>query len=408
MEIKLTNVAITNIAREIINCYKLCDHCLGRLFAKIEHGLTNNERGEKIRKKLKTKKTDINNCELCEGLFKEIQHFADIVIDEIKNYEFETYLIGAVVDDDVVEKEEQIWETFGLEYAEPVKTEINREVGKLIGKHFQKDVNFKNPDIMAVINTSFDVVNCQVKSVYVYGRYLKHVRGIPQTRWPCRVCRGVGCKKCDYTGKMYETSVEELIAKKLLEETEGDEEAFHGCGREDIDALMLGNGRPFVLEIKNPRKKKIDLSVLEKKINVFAKGNVVVKNLRFSDKKEVIRLKNADFKKTYRVLIHGEKPISKEKLNEAAQILQDKLISQRTPLRVVHRRADLVREKKLINCKVESVAGHNAKLVIETDPGMYVKELISGDMGRTKPSVSEMIDNPCMVKELDVIKVEGE
>jgi tRNA U54 and U55 pseudouridine synthase Pus10 len=29
-------------------------------------------------------------------------------------------------------------------------------------------------------------------------------------------------------------------------------------------------------------------------------------------------------------------------------------------------------------------------------------------MGRTKPSVSEMMDNPCIVKELDVIKVEGE
>ena len=52
-----------------------------------------------------------------------------------------------------------------------------------------------------------------------------------------------------------EISVEELIAKIALKYTKSDDESFHGCGREDIDALMLGRGRPFVLELKNPKKR---------------------------------------------------------------------------------------------------------------------------------------------------------
>ena len=84
----------------------------------------------------------------------------------------------------------------------------------------------------------------------------KYSREIPQTKWFCRICRGKGCRKCNYTGTLYEQSIEELIAKYFLEETKASDESFHGAGREDIDVRMLGNGRPFVLEVKDPAKRK--------------------------------------------------------------------------------------------------------------------------------------------------------
>ena len=49
-----------------------------------------------------------------------------------------------------------------------------------------------------------------------------------------------------------------------------------------------------------------------------------------------------------------------------------------------------------------------ARLKIETESGTYVKELVSGDKGKTRPNISEMIGIPCNVKELDVIEVNGE
>ena len=66
---------------------------------------------------------------------------------------------------------------------------------------------------MVILDTSYDEISLQIKPLYIYGRYNKYKRNLPQTKWYCRICRGKGCRKCEYTGKMYNTSIEELISK---------------------------------------------------------------------------------------------------------------------------------------------------------------------------------------------------
>ena len=403
------NDKILTLAEKTVSAYHLCDSCLGRLFRQIEKGSTNKQKGTLIRNNLKqSKKTHAKDCWLCEGLTGETDHFVDLISDALKEYEFGTFLIGSKIDEDIVEREKELWDFISSEDFEPIKMEINREVGKILEEKLGKTVDFEKPDITVIVDTAFDVINLQIRPLFIYGRYKKFERGIPQTKWPCRICRGKGCSSCNYTGKMYETSVEELISKKALKLTKGNDESFHGCGREDIDALMLGSGRPFVLEIKNPKKRTIDLAILTSEINSYTKDRVEISNLRFSDRKEIARIKNAEFQKTYYIVIEGEKPIKKEKLKEVAQILQGKTIKQLTPTRVAHRRANKIRERKIYNCELESVEGSIARLTIETQSGTYIKELVSGDSGRTTPNISEMIGIPCKVKELDVIEIKGE
>jgi tRNA pseudouridine synthase 10 len=409
MSTTLIDKKVLNIADKILFNYKLCDHCLGRVFAKIDCKMTNYERGQIIRKNLKKyKKTDVKNCWLCSGLLSEIKHFTDIISDILKKYEYDTFLVGSKIDEEILEKEQDLFNFAGTEFSEPIKTEINREVGKILEKQLKKEVNFEKPTIMAIIDTAFDSLNLQISSLYIYGRYKKFKRDIPQTRWFCKICQGKGCKKCHYTGKLYDKSVEELIAKNFLKKTYGIDESLHGCGREDIDARMLGNGRPFVLELKNPIKRKLNLSKLEKEINDEHKNLIEVNNLRYSNKEEVNRLKHAEFKKIYRIVIHGEIPINNENLKKAVLSLRDKKIGQFTPSRVAHRRANMVREKHIYKCEIEQVDGNRAILKVEAESGTYIKELISGDEGRTKPSLSEIIGYPCKVIELDVIEIKGE
>ena len=409
MTVSLKDKKILEIADKALSKYKICDYCLGRLFVKIGNGITNKERGNQLRKHLKQyEKVEVDDCWLCSGLIGEVQHFADLISESLEEYEFETFLVGIKIDDDILEKEQELLGFIGSEYGESIKTELKREIGIILEEKLGREVNFEKPTIIAVIDTSFDVVNLQIKSLFIYGRYNKYRRDIPQTRWFCRICRGKGCRKCDYTGKMYETSVEELVAKKTLEATGGVDESFHGCGREDIDALMLGNGRPFVLEIKDPKMRNLDLSQLKHMINTHGKGKIKVTNLRFSDRDEIARIKAADFRKTYRVVLIGEKAINKEKLKKVALALRDKTISQFTPSRVARRRANMIRVKKIHNCNVELIDGTMATLTIEAESGTYIKELISGDDGRTKPSISEMIGVPCKITELDVIEIKGE
>jgi len=409
MAISLNDKAIVESAKQTLSAYKLCDHCLGRLFAKIELGQPNQKRGETLRKQLKQKnKTEICDCWLCDGLLEEIPHFVALLHDVLKDYEFDTFLVGSKIDEDIQEREQKIWNHSNSEYAEPIKTEINRETGKILEKNLGKEVDFEQPTIMAVVDTAFDVVHLQIHSLFVYGRYKKYTRDLPQTRWFCKICQGKGCRMCKYTGKMYERSVEELVAQPFLKITNGDEEAFHGCGREDIDARMLGNGRPFVLEIKNPMIRNLNLSQLESTINTSNKGVIEVSNLRFSDRDEIARIKNAAFKKIYRIVIQSEKPINNEKLKKAAQTLRGITIGQFTPSRVAHRRANMVRERKIYDCDIESVDNTMATLTIEAESGTYIKELVSGDDGRTTPSISEITGVPCKVTTLDVIEIKGE
>ncbi len=409
MNLSLNDSEILTIAEKSISNYKLCDHCLGRIFAKIETGLDNKKRGSILRKNLKiSKETKVKDCWLCVGLFDEIDHFVNLISETLKDYEYNTFLIGSKIDEDILEKEKKLFNFTNQEYSESIKNEINREIGKILEKKLKKEVDFKNPTIMVIIDTCFDTIDLQILPVFIYGRYKKFLRTISQTIWLCKICNGKGCKRCKYMGKLYDESVEGYISKKFLEKTKGDDESFHGSGREDIDVRMLGDGRPFILEIKNPKIRNIDLVKIEREINKSNKDKVEIGNLRFSDRNEIIRIKNAKFKKTYRIVLKGKKSINKEKLKKAVQQLRDNSISQFTPLRVAHRRANMVREKHVYECSIESLEGSIATLIIKAESGTYIKELITGDEGRTQPNISDMIGTPCEVKELDVIEVKGE
>jgi len=210
---------------------------------------------------------------------------------------------------------------------------------------------------------------------------------------------------------MYPTSVEELIGGPLMQAAGGNGVSFHGMGREDIDARMLGNGRPFVLEVAKPSKRKIDLEALTKEINATASGRVEVRDLRPSDRDEVIRIKGSTSEKTYCVKVACETSLddgnAREKLKELEAAFRGKLIYQETPIRVVHRRADLERERRVVEVRITEVDGNARGMTLEVrgQSGLYIKELVNGDDGRTKPSISSFLGVKCKVDNLDVIQV---
>lgn len=123
---------------------------------------------------------------------------------------------------------------------------------------------------------------------------------------------------------------------------EGSDHFFHGMGREDIDARMLGTGRPFVLEISNPKKRSIDLNVLECESN--KNEDASYSDLRFSSRDEVRKIKNASPDKTYSATVSMQDKVNKGLVDEVLQSLSQACITQQTPVRVSHRRADLARK----------------------------------------------------------------
>jgi tRNA pseudouridine synthase 10 len=385
----------------------LCNHCLGRLFGKLSRGLSNDQRGAIVRSLLPESgpAPASSECYLCEGLFSELEKFARLAVGSSEGHEFSSFLVGCKVDQEVAEREERLWGEIGATESEAIKSELNREIGKLVEASTKKQVDFTNPDIVFLVDTRFDTVSASVTPMFVFGRYRKFSREIPQTRWPCRECRGKGCPRCDGKGRMYDTSVQDLTGPILMRHAQGTEEFFHGMGREDIDALMLGNGRPFVLEVRSPRTRSVDLPAIEREINESAGGRVEVEGLRPSSRTEMRAIKEAKTPKTYRVSVRFEADFDHRKLNDIVRVLAEKPISQLTPKRVVHRRANLERERGVRRFEIESVDGREAVFVVEADSGTYIKELMHGDGGRTQPNVADTVGVPCVVLELDVIAI---
>jgi tRNA pseudouridine synthase 10 len=205
---------------------------------------------------------------------------------------------------------------------------------------------------------------------------------------------------------MYAESVEEFIATPTLEMARGEAAILHGAGREDVDARMLGHGRPFVIEVKAPKKRFIDLKKLEKVINENASAKVEVKGLRFADKELVRRLKKGETsQKTYNVTIDFDRSVSDKELKKIENSLRGLVVYQQTPQRVLHRRADRVREKYIYEAKVKRLTPNRVRLRVRCQGGLYVKELITGDEGRTKPSMAEILGTKATPSELDVLEV---
>jgi len=396
----------------ILTYGETCDHCLGRFFGKRSHGLSNDERGRslKIALAIAENKPYIpfsGTCWVCGNFFENVPEWASRVEEAVSGLEFSTLLVGCRVPPLIAENEEMVWSDLSLADPEPFKSEVNREVGKAVSARISKVVDFKKPDVVIILDATTGIVEIQVNSVFFYGRYQKFERGIPQTHWDCRACKGKGCEKCNYTGSQYLDSVEELIGRPVIEIFDAENAVLHGAGREDIDARMVGTGRPFILEVVAPKKRSIDLTVLEAEINRTAEGRVSVAIKRWAERAEVETLKSNKAHKKYRILVEVDGELSMDEFANALKSLKGVTIYQRTPERVAHRRADKIRERKVLD--IGFAGQQDGRFIVEVlgEAGLYIKELISGDGGRTIPSLAEILKRKAHVTSLDVTQVDG-
>lgn len=398
---------------------RVCDNCLGRQFAQLLSGWTNAERGRILRSALafaidakiidyakiepanfrhfifrqnkdfeKLTEKDLR-CSVCNDFFlKDVpKELAQKVAKLLKNIEFKTFLVGTQLSDDLLSREEKLWERIGIEHCEPIRAEINREVGKKLEKQLKKIADFKNPDVAVLIDLRTKKIKISINPIYIFGYYKKLVRGIPQCAWG--------------TPKKYKTSVEQIVAKPVMTATAGADHKFHGAGREDIDARCL-DWRPFVLEILKPKMRTIDLKKIVKQINKTKK--VAVHGLKISDMTTVRRIKEITPDKSYRALVSVDRPVKNSDLKILKKLVG--MISQRTPERVLHRRAERLRRREVKAIKWKFLKPKLIELTITGTSGLYIKELISGDNGRTKPSVSELLNRKAICKQLDVVKIQ--
>ncbi len=244
--------------------------------------------------------------------------------------------------------------------------------------------------------------------VFLESRYRKLVRGLPQTVFFCPVCKGNrrkrnDCERCEGFGKLTKDSVQELLARRLVPAYKSKHGKFHGAGREDMDVLMLGRGRPFVFEVVDARRTDVDLEDLLERFHAIEGERVEIAPFKIVDRARVGELKEEKHEKRYKLEVGLEAAVPQAQYE--ALVGQRLDIVQRTPQRVAHRRADLERERWVEIEAVSAITPERLALEVLCMHGTYVKEWVSSDEGRTKNSLAEHLGTGVTCDALDVLEI---
>jgi tRNA pseudouridine synthase 10 len=241
-------------------------------------------------------------------------------------------------------------------------------------------------------------VVCTHEAIFVAGRYNKYSRDLSQTPW---VVDGE---------RRTESSIEEMICIHLKDATKAKEYKLSASGREDVDVLMLGRGRPFLVEIINPRRIRFtaeEMKTLQDLINASHK-EIRTRDLQIVTKEETKHLKTGEEEKikTYSALCWANKTITEELIESNLNHRKDMVLKQKTPIRVLHRRALAVRDRTVHKISAKLQDNNHFILHLSTQAGTYIKEFVHGDFGRTVPNLGQILDAECDILELNVDSVD--
>lgn len=215
------------------------------------------------------------------------------------------------------------------------------------------------------------------------GYYTKELRGISQSLW-LRDDSEVG-----------NGSVAGDIEAVLRLHLRCDNLKFIGAGREDMDVRMLTTGRPFLFECSNVRSSDVTAGAMTAmEAAISAQGRVAVRCLQVlsAEQRCMMREGEAEKSKAYRAVVWLSRAFTGADV-AALAARTEVVLQQQTPVRVLHRRAPLTRERTVHALSLTLVPGARnvALLDLRCAAGTYVKEFIHGDWGRTQPCLVDLL-----------------
>ncbi|MGQ9478829.1 MAG: tRNA pseudouridine(54/55) synthase Pus10 [Thermoproteota archaeon] len=429
-------MVLLDLLKKLVTSISLCDRCLGRQFSsllpyydnEVKGGVLKNfllmseymRLGKRGKGSLKTIralaesghgpslrllgknypriKITPKHCYICgDEINSLVEKAARKIAEKASEVEFNTFYVGLKIPLIMEERDEEVKSFFQLKYGEALKNELNREINKNVENFLLRKMRMKRPDVLFIYDAFNDTVSMQINSLFLRSTYKKLIGGIAQTKW-----RGINSE--DST-----PSIEKMLEEVLLPVFRGSRLKFHGAGREDVDVKMLGCGRPFIVEIMEPKVRNVDPKMLHVKFNEKFGSMVEVSEFHEAKYSDVPKLKLETERKVknYRVLFEMDRKVSEEELREISEKLSGCVISQRTPLRVLKRRSDKVRRKTVYEAFFRHVDDRLYEAEIKCSGGLYVKELLHGDEGRTTPSVAGLLNVKVKILDMEVTGIEG-
>jgi len=371
-------------SKSILKECDLCDNCLGRFFIISAHLLSGRMLGNKIRKLINSK--PITKCYICKNLFSNTDHYVKMMQDASFGYEFSTFMVGAILKQSIIERDDKLRSKFHLRGVDGIKTAVTRELVKKFARKTKTHIDHLLPDIIFTINFRTEQCNVKTKPIFLYGRYIKNKRGLPQKEESCKDCKGKGCNFCNNHGIVLFDSVEGKISQFLYEKFETNQVKFTWIGGEDKTSLVMGNGRPFFAKLLSAKKRNVRLT---KKSNL---DEIMIHGLRKIDH---IPNGSIHFKSKIKILISTKNNISSNRLKKLKQLVT-------VPIEITN--SNNKQHKKTIhklNYKKNSLQSFTVE--IEADGGIPIKRFVDGF--NIIPSVSSLLGTQCSCEKFDINQI---
>ena len=326
-------------------------------------------------------------CFICAGTMDRTSRMAETAAKRARRYQFKTFAVGVTFPDGVQEREDELRSDLKLKGSETIKTQAARLVTAGVSEMLGKRPDKQRPDVTLLADFGTGEVTTAARPVFFYGRYTKPP-GVSQRRVVCDICRGAGCKKCRDTGFERKPSVEEALREKLTGFSGSDKMIFTWLGSEDRGSRVYRPGRPFVVEVKNPRRR-----AFPKKFGARLRaGLVAVSSGRVLESKPV-RLPAFRF-------------ITRIRATAATKVSPEGLAALRSGFRKASVRFERPHNRpttKTVYRVSGTARGRTLFIVAELDGGLPVKRFVSGEL--VSPSVSEVLKTEVGCRSFDICGV---
>lgn len=252
------------------------------------------------------------------------------------------------------------------------------------------------------------------------GNYLKTSRIVSQTPWfldsrssprSTQNHSSTPLSTCP-PSKRTQFSVEDIVTSGIRPILQPEKATFTAGGREDVDVRMLGTGRPFVIELLNPRivPSLVTPQIVARMATISAHTSdaVTLQNLRVVPKTYFSQMRQyeSEKQKHYRCVVWIAHPTTLGFLKRVLEVPGGFPLQQKTPLRVLHRRTQTVRERHIYDARVVRMVNSNSFVLdLVAQAGTYIKEFVHGDNGRTTPNVAQLLSCEADILQLDVTRI---
>jgi tRNA pseudouridine synthase 10 len=318
-----------------------------------------------------------------------LDELADRMLASAKQYQFDTFLVGATLPTQLYEREDALRARLKIRGRESVKSQLTRELGLRLSKKLTgKKVDYGRPDV--AINIIIDKdggieVAARSRPLAVQGVYTKKHRGLEQKEAKCPMCLGKGCNLCDNSGLAgFESSIEGIIAKHLMSATGGQSPRFSWVGSEDRDSLVLGGGRPFFAKISDPKVRRPKMKFVQ--AGVQARITAILDDIPDTQ---------ARFSVKTRIAARCDRPVVQSDIKTLRSLAgAEAKFQNRSKIAV----------KKIHSIHAKKTGESELQLTIVADGGLPIKQFVGGEE-YMEPNVSKVLNAKCECVTFDVLAV---